>query len=226
MSERSERTADLTTDVLVVGAGPCGVTLANLLGTYGTTAIVIDREADIVDYPRAVGIDDESLRSCQAVGLADEVIGHTLQNMPIRYFTSWGRCLANVAPAGRPFGWPRRNLFLQPLLERTLRGGLKRFPNVELRVRHELVGLEQDADGVTAVVRDPSGAELTVRAAFVVGADGGRSTVRDLIGVRLEGTTQPVRWLVVDVEHDQMDAPYSAVHCHPQHPVLTIPLPY
>ena len=113
MGDTADSTADLTTDVLVVGAGPCGVTLANLLGTYGTTAIVVDREADIIDYPRAVGIDDESLRSCQAVGLADEVIGHTLQNMPIRYFTSWGfnvvavtdRLAGNLVTLGGSTNW-------------------------------------------------------------------------------------------------------------------------
>lgn len=214
------------TDVLVAGAGPCGVLLANLLGTYGIGAIVIDRETEVIDYPRAVGIDDESLRSCQSVGLVDAVLADTLQNMPIRYYTSWGRCLAHVMPSARPFGWPRRNLFLQPLLERTLRGGLERFGSIELRVGHELVALNQDDCGVTARIHRPSGSPAEIRARYLVGSDGGRSTVRELIGVPLEGATEPVKWLVVDVEGDQLDAPYSAVYCDPDRPVLTIPLPY
>lgn len=216
----------MRTDVLVVGAGPCGMTLANLLGLYGVETIVIDREPAIVDYPRAVGIDDESLRTCQAIGLVDDVLADTLQDMPIRYFTSWGRCFAHVQPSARPFGWARRNLFLQPLLERTLRVGATRFATVDVRVGHELVALDERDGGVRATVRGAAGLLHEVHARFVVGADGGRSTVRDLIGVALEGTTEPAKWLVVDVEHDQLDAPYSAVHCDPASPTLMVPLPY
>ncbi len=218
------------TNVLVVGAGPCGMTIANLLGLYGVKAIVIDREADIIDYPRAVGIDDESLRTCQTIGLVDAVLADTLQNMPIRYYTSWGRCFAHVEPSARPFGWARRNLFLQPLLERTLRAGVSRFAEIDTRLGHELVSLSvpgaTSGEPVVAAVRDPSGDVVEICARFVVGADGGRSTVRDLLGVSLEGTTEPVKWLVVDVADDGLDAPYSAVYCDPDSPVLMVPLPY
>ncbi len=147
-----------STDVLIVAAGPCGMTIANLLGVYGVEAIVIDRETDIIDYPRAVGIDDESLRTCQTIGLVDEVLADTLQNMPIRYYTSWGRCFAHVEPSARPFGWARRNLFLQPLLERTLRAGVTRFAGIDTRYGHELVSLVPGAtsgEPVVATVRDP-----------------------------------------------------------------------
>ena len=111
------------------------MTIANLLGVYGVDAVVIDREPAIIDYPRAVGIDDESLRTCQTIGLVDDVLADTLQNMPIRYYTSWGRCFAHVQPSARPFGWARRNLFLQPLLERTLRAGVARFDTIDVRLR-------------------------------------------------------------------------------------------
>jgi 3-(3-hydroxy-phenyl)propionate hydroxylase len=217
-------TAD--TDVLVVGAGPCGATLANLLGVYGARCVVIDRETEIPDYPRAVGIDDESLRTYQAVGLVDRILADVIQNTPIRYHTSWGRCFAHVKPSAQPFGWPRRNLFLQPLFEAVLRSGLERFDTVEARYGHELVSVAQDGDGVTAEVKTPDGATSPVRARFLVGADGGRSTVRQLAGVELTGKTAPVKWLVVDVAGDQLDAPYSAVYCDPTRPVLVVPLPY
>ncbi len=214
------------TDILVVGAGPCGMTMANLLGTYGVRAVVIDRETEIIDYPRAVGIDDESLRTCQAVGLVDELLVDMLQNMPIRYYTSWGRCFAHVKPSVQPYGWPRRNLFMQPRYEASLRKGVQRFPTVDVRLGHELVGFTQDADGMSADVVDTGGERHGVRARFLVGADGGRSTVRHLAGIELTGATAPMRWLVVDVADDHLDAPFSAVYCHSQHPVLMVPLPY
>ena len=213
-------------DVLVVGAGPCGMTLANLLGLYGVRAVVLDRDTEVMDFPRAVGIDDESLRTCQQIGLVTEVLADMIQNTPIRYHTSWGRCFAHVKPSAQPFGWPRRNLFLQPMFEASLRSGVTRFASVEARYGHELVSFVQDDDGVSASVRMPDGTTEVIRAAFLVGADGGRSTVRRLLGVELQGRTAPVRWLVVDVADDQLGAPYSAVYCDPVQPVLMVPLPY
>ena len=212
--------------MLIVGAGPCGMALANLLGTYGVNTVIIDREAEVIDYPRAVGIDDESLRSCQAMGLVEGVLTDTLQNTAIRYYTSWGRCFAHVKPSTKPYGWPRRNLFLQPLLEATLRAGALRFANVQVRLGHELVALEQTGTRVTAIIRQPDGTPEQVRSAFVIGADGGRSFVRDLIGVSLVGNTEPAKWLVVDVCNDHLDAPFSAVYCDAVSPVLMVPLPY
>jgi 3-(3-hydroxy-phenyl)propionate hydroxylase len=219
-------TSTVETDVLVIGAGPCGITLANLLGTYGVASTVVDRETDIFEFPRAVGIDDESLRTYQAVGLVDELLADIVQNTPIRYYTSWGRCFAHVKPTVKPFGWPRRNLFLQPLLEATLRRGVERFPSVDLRLGWELEDLTQDNEMVTARFGVRGAEPVVARARYVVGADGGRSTVRQLVGLELTGRTAPAKWLVVDVADDALDAPYSAVYCSPVQPVLVVPLPY
>jgi 3-(3-hydroxy-phenyl)propionate hydroxylase len=214
------------TDVLVVGAGPCGITLANLLGVYGVEAVVIDRDTAILDFPRAVGLDDESLRTYQIVGLVHDVLADIIQNVPIRYHTSWGRCFAHVKPSAQPFGWPRRNLFLQPLFEATLRRAIGRFDQIDMRYGHELVAFEQDSAGVVAEVKTANGESITIRSRYLVGADGGRSSVRRLAGVDLTGRTAPVKWLVVDVADDHLDAPYSAVYCDPVQPVLVVPLPY
>ena len=136
------------TTVLVVGAGPCGAILANLLGQFAVKTLMIDREVDVLDYPRAVGIDDESFRTLQAVGLADEAMRDMIPNTPVRYYSSDGRCFAHVRPTERPFGWPRRNNFLQPLFERTLRDGVARQASVEARYGCELRRFTQDQEGV------------------------------------------------------------------------------
>src|ERR1700730_16444724 len=154
------------TDVIVVGAGPCGITVANLLGVYGVQTIVIDRDTDILDFPSAVGIDDESLRTYQAIGLVHELLADIIQNTPVRYHTSWGRCFAHVKPSAQPFGWPRRNLFLQTLYEATLRRGVERFDTIDVRYGNELLSFEQDASGVSAEVK-AAGDTTTVRARFL-----------------------------------------------------------
>src|ERR1700728_1044656 len=212
--------------VVVVGAGPCGSTLANLLGHFGTRTLVVDRELEVLDYPRAVGIDDESLRTLQSVDLAEEVTRDMISNTPLRYYASDGHCFAHVRPTEPPFGWPRRNNFLQPLLEQSLREGIRRYPSVESRYGWELTGLTQDHDGVTAEIRDAAGRIDTVRSRFLVGADGGRSTVRRLTGLELLGSTAFSKWLVVDVRNDELVAPFAAVYCHPESPAMVIALPY
>ena len=218
--------SDDSADVIIAGAGPCGVTIANHLGMFGVRTIIFDRETDIIDYPRAVGMDDEALRSYQAVGLADEILRDMIQNTPVRYYTSARRCFAHVNPQGQPFGWPRRNMFIQPITETTLRRGLSRYPSVTLATGHEVVGLTQSSEEVAVDVRRPDGQLQRYRCQYLVGADGGRSAVRKLTGIELSGRTDAWRWLVVDVEDDDRFEPFSAVYCHPKRPHMSIDLPY
>jgi 3-(3-hydroxy-phenyl)propionate hydroxylase len=213
-------------DVIVVGAGPCGITIANLLGRYGVRTLVLEAETEIYPFPRAVGIDDESLRTYQTLGVVDRLLEDIVQNTPIRYYTSWGRLLAHVKPSAKPFGWPRRNNFLQPRYEAALRDHLKQYDDVTLRSGVFVTGYSQDADGVMVSLTTGDGPAEQVRARYLVGADGGRSTIRGIAGIELTGTTAPNKWLVVDVADDQLDEPYSAVYCDPNRPVLVIPLPY
>lgn len=119
---------DVDADVLIVGGGVCGMALANLLGAYDVSAIVVERDSEIVACPRAIGIDDEALRICQTMGLVDDVLADLLQNTPTRCFTSWGRRFAHLKPSDKPFGWPSHNMFLQPMLERTLRNAARTWP--------------------------------------------------------------------------------------------------
>ena len=226
MKRVSPATATTCVDVAIVGAGPCGALMANLLGQYGIETALIDRSTDIVEYPRAVGIDDESLRALQLAGLAEDVMIDTIANVPLRLFDRKGRCVADVRPSTREFGWSRRNIFLQQNLERELRRGLTRFERVHLLLGHDVVGLTQSATGAALQLTGPEGESHCVSAKFVIGADGGRSSVRDWIGVRMEGDTHPHKWVVIDCDDDSVDAPYTALHCEPDRPYVTIHLPH
>jgi len=214
------------TQVAVVGAGPTGTTVANMLGTYGVDTMLIERSPDIIDYPRAVGMDDECLRSLQAIGLADTLIKNMIQNVPLRFFDGRGRCAAEIRPTTREYGWSRRNIFMQPACERVLRDGLDRFPSVRTLLGHDVVRLEQDDRGVRLDVLAPEGGRLQIHAEYVVGADGGRSTIRELLGVVLDGATHPRKWVVVECDNDLLDAPYTGLHCDPVRPYVCIHLPH
>lgn len=219
-------TQQKTVPVLVVGAGPVGVSIANLLGAYGVETLLIDRSPDILNYPRAVGLDDEALRTFQAVGLAEPMLRDMIQNVPMRMYSARKKCFAEILPSTREFGWFRRNLFSQPLGEETLRKGLVRYPCVRMELGVELVGLSQDDEGVVAVLQGADGQRRSIRAQYLVGSDGARSTVRELTKVDYEGRTHPNKWAVIECDGDPLDAPYTALHCEPARPYVCLRLPY
>lgn len=212
--------------VAVVGAGPVGATAANLLGLYGVETLILDRETDIIDYPRAIGVDDESLRTFQTIGLIDEILANAIQNVPLRFLDADGRCLAEMQPTGRENGWYKRNIFMQPTAERALRRGLNRFPHVHKLWGTTLRRLEQDREGVTLHLVNPRDRALTVRADYVVAADGGRSPIRAELGIPLQGATHARKWVVIDCAQDPLDAPYTALHCDPRRPYVCARLPF
>ncbi len=214
------------TGVVIVGGGPNGIALANYMGLYNIPTIVLELSHDILPFPRAVGMDDEALRVLQTVGLAEPCLKDMIQDVPLRYYNGRGVCFAEVKPSARKNGWPMRNIFMQQLAEVTLREGLERFDNVDLRLGHELVELKQDEQSVTLKVKNSSGDLYSINADFVIGADGGRSTVRDLLGIKLQGVTHPRKWVVVDAVNDDLDAPYTALHADPIRPFVCIYLPY
>ncbi len=215
------------TDVVIVGGGPNGITLANYMGLYGINAIVLESSNEILPYPRAVGMDDEAMRVLQGVGLADNAIRDMIRNVPLRYYNARGVCFAEVKPTVAKYGWPMRNIFMQQLTEVTLRDGLKQYSNVDLRLGHSMETIDQDEDKVSIRVTDHnSGESYVIESQYLVAADGGRSPVRNQLGIGYTGVTHPAKWIVVDAANDSLDAPYTALHADPERPFVCIYLPY
>ena len=206
-------------DVVIVGAGPSGLTLANILGLQGVRVLVVDERDKLIDYPRGVGLDDESLRTFQSIGLIDQVLPHTVPNQILRFFDADRRLLAEMAPPDARFGWPKRNGFVQPMVDAELYAGLGRFEHVEVRFGHRMHTCTETSDGVT--VEFDSG-QPAVSARYVVGCDGGRSATRRLMGVSFDGTTSSTRWLVVDIANDPLGHPNSEVGADPRRPYVSI----
>ena len=98
--------------VVIVGAGPTGLTLANLLGQHGVRFLLVERNETTVQEPRAVSIDDESLRTMQAAGLVDVVLQDIVPGYGLVDHTAQRIRFAKVQPTGTPYGYARRNAFL------------------------------------------------------------------------------------------------------------------
>ncbi|GAB2530057.1 bifunctional 3-(3-hydroxy-phenyl)propionate/3-hydroxycinnamic acid hydroxylase MhpA [Nocardia heshunensis] len=235
----------MTTDyeVVIVGLGPTGLTLANLLGRRGVRVLVLEREPEFYGLARAVYTDDEGMRIFQTAGAADELAADMNVDSTVQWVRGDGRVLVQFHSTARPFGWPVVNFLYQPYLETGLERALERYPHVTVRRGREVLDFTQDADGVTVeharclgtgygsgdTDTDPAGTER-VRARFLVGCDGGRSMVRTKLGIGMSGTSFPERWLVVDLKsRPDADAfrhlPYFDFVCDPDLPIVSCPQP-
>ena len=217
---------NLTTDVAIVGAGPVGLMIANYLGQCGVNVTLVEKLASLIDYPRAIGLDDESLRTFQAVGLAENVLPHTTPWHAMRFLTPKGRCFADIQPKTDEFGWSRRNAFIQPLADRVLFEGLARFANVKVLFSRELEGFEQSESGVALTLKNSEGRSERLQAKYLIGCDGGNSLVRRSLDISFEGKTAPNQWIVVDIANDPLATPHVYLCCDPVRPYVSAALPH
>jgi 3-(3-hydroxy-phenyl)propionate hydroxylase len=208
-------------DVAIVGFGPTGATLANLLGLLGVRTAVLERERGLVLQPRAVHFDGEIMRVFETAGLAEMLLPRIRPSGGMRYVSPSGVVMIERKPANGEgaHGWANNYLFHQPDLENTLRAGVARFPCVDVFEGTEVTSLYPEE---SRVIVNTAGNE--VEASWVVGCDGARSIVRQAIGSEHEdlGLHQP--WLVVDVVMERdVELPYPTVqYCDPARPVTCV----
>jgi 3-(3-hydroxy-phenyl)propionate hydroxylase len=211
--------------VAIVGAGPTGLTLANLLGGYGVRTLLLERHPGTVGEPRAVSIDDESLRTLQNAGVLEAVLPDIVQGYGVHYFSWSGREFARIEPTSLEYGHPKRNAFRQPLLEARLLQGLARFPQVEVRLSAELKRFHDDGERVTLHAEGAAGASA-ITCDWLVACDGGKSGVRETLGIRLGGDTFAERWLIVDLAGRQDEFRHTRTYCDPARPAIRLPGPH
>jgi 3-(3-hydroxy-phenyl)propionate hydroxylase len=213
--------------VVIVGAGPTGLMLANLLGMQGVNALVIERSTNTVGEPRAVTIDDESLRTVQATGLIGEVLPHVVQGYGVHYYSWRGKEFARIEPNAMEHGFPKRNAFRQQVLVGQLRDGLQRFAGSAIWFGHELVKFrdEGDAGGAVHLELRHDGETRHISCNWLVACDGGRSGVREQLGISLTGSTYDEKWLIVDLLERSSAFRHTRTWCDPARPAIRLPGP-
>ncbi|MFB2587028.1 bifunctional 3-(3-hydroxy-phenyl)propionate/3-hydroxycinnamic acid hydroxylase [Herbiconiux liukaitaii] len=212
-----------THDVIVVGAGPVGMTSAILLAARGLTVLVVEKNAGTANDPKAISLDDESLRAYAQAGIAEKILGVVVPGTGTSYYDADGERLFHAgAPQPFRYGFPFKNPFAQPDLEKVLAAALAEHPKVTVAYSTELLDFEQDADRVSATISDAQG-KRRVGAHFLLGADGGRSRVRAILDIGMTGRSHPEVWLVIDTLHDGHVERYGMHHGDPKRPHVIVP---
>ncbi|MFF8280319.1 FAD-dependent oxidoreductase [Streptomyces lateritius] len=184
----------LDTDVVVVGAGPTGLLLAGDLAAAGVRVTLVERRPPgISNITRAFAVHARTLEQLDARGLADELVA---SGTPITRMRLFGRPSLDLSRLPSRFAY----LLVTPqyeverLLERRARS-----TGVDFRYGTELRGLSQDTDQVTAEITGPDGTPTTLRARYLVGADGVRSAVRTTLGLPFPGRSVIRSLVLADV---------------------------
>jgi 2-polyprenyl-6-methoxyphenol hydroxylase-like FAD-dependent oxidoreductase len=189
------------TDVLICGAGPTGLMLANQLGRRGIRPIIIDRHSGPAQQSRAMAVHARTLEIYAKLGIASRAVE---LGRPGFAANMWAR---GKRQARVPFEAMGRNLSAFPYVlmlgqddnERLMGAHLANW-NLAVRWNTELLGLEQQADHVRATIKESDGSTREITAAYVAGCDGSRSVVRDLNGIGFPGAAYEHVFFVADTE--------------------------
>ena len=191
------------TDVLVVGAGPAGLTAAIALGRAGAHVTLVERRTALSPFPRATGVSLRTMELLRAWGLEDDIRAGALDVGTDGWIGPALTALGQTVPTGFPN--PAQAAELSPTtpaiapqdhLEPVLLRHLQSLTGTDVRFGAEVVAVEQDDDGVRADVRTATGVE-TVHARYVIGADGARSAVRRAAGIGMTGPGDVGAYLAV-----------------------------
>ena len=209
-----------TYDVVIVGAGPVGVTLAALLGQAGVSCFLGERSAAVYPLPRAAHFDHEVMRVFQQLDIVDPVLEavtparrYVFQNAAGEVLIEFDQDEPGVS------GW-HGYMIHQPGIERALRDRLARDPHVTFRTSVEFVGQSAEEDGTVTSRWAAADGDVLVRSRFLIGCDGAWSPVRETIGGGIDDLGFDEPWLVLDLEVEEANnlPTHNIQYCDPDRP--------
>ena len=211
--------------VLIVGAGPVGLTVAIQLARYGVSADLIDKGSAGSSYSKALSVSAASLKAFHGLGLAAEIlqVGKPIQDIEISF--NRRRC-ARIDKRNLKGLYDYYLSLAQPETEAVLKAGLQALGQ-DVRYGHALQALEQDVRGVTVqVMHEATGQVTTGRYDYVVGCDGAQSSVRQLSGIAFDGYDYDVHFVMGDVLFERFpEGASTAYHVHDDGFLIFLPMP-
>ena len=213
-------------DVVIIGGGPVGLTMANLLGSYGINAILLEKNRLTSELPRAIILDDEYMRLLDGLGLADPLQGHLVQPVGIDFFSPLGFTLISTPGVVTANGFASRSCMAQPMFEKVLLDGIRRSETVKMSFSTQVLDFKQLDDIVELRVRQDSQDEMVIRTKFLVACDGSHSPTRRALGVQFPGSHLKSPRMVVDLAEFADQSLNCRYWCNPTRPINSIPAPY
>lgn len=194
--------------VLIAGAGPVGLTMALKLARYGVPVRIIDKIPEATRTSRAVAVWPRTLELLDRSGAAADIIV-VGNKVTVANILSSGRTVASFALDAVPSPYPFALMVPQYETEAVLRRHLAAH-GVKPDLGVELLGFEQDEDGLSARLREPDGTERTEPYAFLVACDGAHSLVRHHLGLDFKGDTLGLVWTQGDFTPERISLPLLA----------------
>jgi 3-(3-hydroxy-phenyl)propionate hydroxylase len=223
--------AEPDVDVAIVGFGPVGAFAGLLLSEAGLRVAILERSREPVVLPRAVGLDGESMRAFQRIGLGDEVaaiLQPPREKDEVCFTDSRRRPHFGLEiPEYGANGWRDIAYFDQPELEALLRERVAGNDRIDVRPGHEVVALEpSETDVVLRCSAAPAASPSPLRASFVLGCDGASSFVRRELGIDWLSLGYDQDWLVVDiVQGPEAELPLTMMQvCDPARLTTYVPV--
>ncbi|EGG21825.1 FAD-binding monooxygenase [Cavenderia fasciculata] len=219
--------------VVIVGCGPNGSVMGNLLGLYGIKTLIIESSDHLNTVPRAAHLDDEAIRILQFIGLDKIVLKNSFPlDVQFNRYNS-KKTFLNIKNTETEFGHPRSIFWYQPQFEQILADGLKRYQDnvVDVWLGHQVNDYHYEKSSksnLINVTENANGQSKSIKCKYIIGADGGNSSIRKSMGSKFSGESGAMRWLVVDAildaDHPEMNGSFQFV-CDPASPMLTLPIP-
>ncbi len=211
-------------DVTIIGLGPTGGTLANLIALHGFSVLILEREKSHYNLPRAVHFDDEIMRVFQTIGITKDFLKYTIINKGTKFVNSKGKIVLDW-PRPRKItenGWYPSYRFHQPDLERELRKKLNKYNKVKIKHNSIVKKIKNYSDHVKISFNNTKlNSVHEVKSKYLIGCDGANSITRKEVSTKMHNLGFTQKWAVIDLilKKDKKNLPDRTIqYSNPKQP--------